>query len=115
MAEQAVRRTRSIFGNFNRNFRTIGLRQPGLVLEPFGNRAVADLMRVAVLVELEQFGRQRFAAGMTLALVLVDVNFQFSGHLRLLPRASPRRRSRAVLAADYSRAQGSTASAQIGK
>jgi hypothetical protein len=38
------------------------------------------LVRIAELIEIEQFGRQRFAAGVTLTLVLVDVDFQFSGH-----------------------------------
>jgi hypothetical protein len=39
--------------------------------------AVADLVRIAEFVELEQFGRQRLAAGVSLTLVLVDVYFQF--------------------------------------
>jgi hypothetical protein len=50
-------------------------------------------MRVAVIVEIEQLGRQRFAAGVTLALVGIDMDFQFSGHgafpgppTRLAPR-----------------------------
>jgi hypothetical protein len=33
-------------------------------------------MRIAVLVEIEQFRGQRLAAGVALALVLVDVDFQ---------------------------------------
>src|SRR4051794_41019166 len=37
-------------------------------------------MGIAEFVELEQFGRQRLAARMSLTLVLVDVYFQFSGH-----------------------------------
>jgi hypothetical protein len=41
------------------------------------------LVRIAELIEIEQFGRQRFAAGVTLTLVLVDVDFQFSGHFSL--------------------------------
>ncbi len=52
---------------------------------PAGTRAVADFVRIAEFVELEQFGRQRFAAGVSLALVLVDVDFQFSGHGRRSP------------------------------
>ena len=35
-------------------------------------------MGVAVFVELEQLGRQRLAAGMALALVLIDADFQLS-------------------------------------
>jgi hypothetical protein len=38
-------------------------------------------MRIAIVVELEQFGRQRLAAGMPLALVLVDANLQLSHEL----------------------------------
>jgi hypothetical protein len=37
-------------------------------------------MRIAEFVELEQFGRERFAARVSLTLVLVDAYFQFSGH-----------------------------------
>src|SRR2546429_302594 len=37
-------------------------------------------MRIAEFVEFEQFGRERLAARVPLALVLVDANFQFSGH-----------------------------------
>jgi hypothetical protein len=37
-------------------------------------------MGVAVFVELEQFRSQRFAAGVSLALVLIDVNSQLSRH-----------------------------------
>jgi hypothetical protein len=32
-------------------------------------------MRIAVFIEIEQLGRQRFAAGVALTFVLVDVNF----------------------------------------
>jgi hypothetical protein len=42
-------------------------------------------MRIAEFVELEQFGRKRFAARMSLTLVLVDAYFQFSGHDRRSP------------------------------
>src|SRR5882757_3777167 len=37
-------------------------------------------MRIAEFVELEQFGRQRLAARMSLTPVLIDANFEFSGH-----------------------------------
>jgi hypothetical protein len=37
-------------------------------------------MGVAIFIEIEQLGRQRFAAGVALALVLVDVNPQLSRH-----------------------------------
>src|SRR5579872_390099 len=57
----------SFLGDFDRNFRAVGLRKPRLVLEAGGYRAVADLMCVAVLVEFKQLGRQRFAAGVALA------------------------------------------------
>ena len=72
---------RLLFGDFNRDLRTIGLGKPGLVFKARGHGAVANLMRMAEFVEFEQFGRQRFAAGMALTLILIDVNPEFSGHL----------------------------------
>ena len=36
-------------------------------------------MRIAEFVELEQFGRERFAARVSLTLVLVDAYFSFPG------------------------------------
>jgi hypothetical protein len=42
-------------------------------------------MSVAVLVEVEQLRRKRFAAGVSLTLVLVDAYFQFSGHGESFP------------------------------
>src|SRR5882757_2426836 len=74
-------------GHDDRELRAIGLGQPRLVLQPRGHRAVADLMRIAELVEVEQFRRQRFAAGMSLALVLIDAQFQVGGfrHQTKLP------------------------------
>ena len=52
----------------------------GLEDKAWRDRTIADFVRIAELVEIEQFGRQRFAAGMSLALVLVDMYFQLSGH-----------------------------------
>ena len=51
-------------------------------LEAFGHGTVADLMRVAVFVELEKLRRQRLAAVVALALVAVDAHLQqlCSGH-----------------------------------
>jgi hypothetical protein len=43
---------------------------------------------MAEFVQLEQFRRQRLASGMALALFLVNVDLQFSGHLRV-PSAAP--------------------------
>src|SRR5471032_1575964 len=80
MLGAAITRSGSFFGHFDRELRTIGFGEPGLVLESRGNAAVTDLVGIAELVELEQFGRQRLAAGVALALVLIDVDFQFSGH-----------------------------------
>src|SRR3954469_11050400 len=60
-----------LLGNLDRDFGTIGLGEPRLVLKTLGHGAVADLVRVAVFVQFEQFGRQRFAAGMALALFLI--------------------------------------------
>src|SRR6266403_3187933 len=75
-----VSRAGSFLGHFDRDLRTIGLGEPGLVLKPFGNGAVADFVGIAEFVELEQFGHQRFAARVSLTLLLVDMYFQFSGH-----------------------------------
>src|ERR1700736_4837919 len=66
-----VSRTGSLLGDFDRDFRTIGFRKVGLVLQTGRHGAVAALMRVAEFVEIEQFGRQRLAARMSLTLVLV--------------------------------------------
>jgi hypothetical protein len=76
----ALARSASLSGDFNRKFRTIGLRKPGLVLKPFGHGAVADFVRVAEFVEIEQLRRQRFAAGVSLAFLLIDTYFQFTRH-----------------------------------
>src|ERR1700738_144643 len=77
-----VSRTGSLLGDFDRDFRTIGFRKVGLVLQTGRHGAVAALMRVAEFVEIEQFGRQRLAARMSLTLVLVDADFQLSRHGR---------------------------------
>src|SRR5882724_6188658 len=81
-------------GHVDRDFRAIGLREPRLVFQTGGNRAVADFVRIAEFVEFEQFRRQRLAAGMALAFVLVDTDFQL-GHcerslfgMRSWPRCS---------------------------
>jgi hypothetical protein len=79
----------SVFDNFDCDFRAIGLGEPRFVLEPGGHRAIADFVRVAEFVELEQLGRQRFATGVALTLVLVDVYSQFSGHRRRSPGFAP--------------------------
>src|SRR6476620_1985507 len=50
----------------------VRLGEIGLVLEPRRHRAVALLAGVAVLVELEQLGRQGLAAVVPLALVGID-------------------------------------------
>jgi hypothetical protein len=77
--------------------RGIGLGQPGFVFEARRDRAVADFMRIAVFVEIEQFGRQRFAAGMALTFVLVDVYFQLTGHFLAFPCISfPCRRALSI-------------------
>jgi hypothetical protein len=76
-------------GNFDRHFRAIGLGEPRLVLQSRRDHAVADFVRIAVFVEIEQFRRQRFAAGMSLTFILVDVYFQLSGHLSIPLGVSP--------------------------
>src|ERR1700692_4545870 len=69
-------------GHLDRDLRTVALREPGLVLQSRRHAAVADFVRIAEFVEIEQFGRQRLAAGVSLALVLVDMYFQFSRHCK---------------------------------
>ena len=68
---------------------------------PGGHRAVADLVRIAEFVEIEQFRRQRFAAGVPLTFVLVDVYFQFSGHRRRFPQGRARLAPRALRSIDF--------------
>src|ERR1700748_383143 len=95
-ADVSCRGTRysSFLGDFDGDLRTIGLREPRLVLEPGRHGAVADFVRIAEFVEIEQFRRQRFAASVALTLVLVDAYLEFSGHhkpLSWLTRRDPRR------------------------
>src|SRR5258708_28162264 len=83
-------RAGSFLGHLDRDLRTIGLREPGLVLQTLRDQAVAVLVGIAEFVEIEQFGRQRFAAGVSLALLLIDVQsqswgFRHSTKLPLLP------------------------------
>src|SRR5580704_14458922 len=66
-------------GHLDRDLRTIALREPGLVLQSRRHAAVADFVRVAEFVEIEQLGRQRLAAGVSLALVLIDAHLQSRG------------------------------------
>jgi hypothetical protein len=70
----------SFLGNFDRELGAIAFGKPGLVLQALSYDAVAVLMRVAEFIEIEQFGRQRLAARVALTLVLIDVDFQLSGH-----------------------------------
>jgi hypothetical protein len=67
------------FGHGNRDFRAVGLRKPRLVLQSRRDGAIADFMRIAEFIEIEQFGRQRLAAGMALTFVLVDTQPQLGG------------------------------------
>src|SRR5712691_8978571 len=85
-----VSRAGSFLGHFDCDLRTIGLGEPGLVLKPLGNGAVADFVRIAEFVELEQFGRQRFAARVSLTLLLVNAHLQCGGfrHSTNLPLSS---------------------------
>src|SRR5260370_14107204 len=57
----------------------MGLGEPPLTLKPLGNRAIADFVCIAEFVELEQFRRQRFAARVSLTLLLVDAHLQCGG------------------------------------
>jgi hypothetical protein len=90
--------------DLDRNFGTIGLGKPRLLFKSSGDGSVADFVRIAEPVEFEQFGRQRFAPGMTLALVLVDANLQLSGHFDSPCRCA--HRGAFVISNDYSGAGG---------
>src|SRR5262249_49841166 len=73
-------------GDFDRNFRAIGLGEPGLVFQTRRDRTITGFMGIAVFVELEQFGRKRLAAGVALALLLIDVDSQLSCHGKCFSR-----------------------------
>src|SRR5437762_1533547 len=77
------RRKKSLFDDIDRELGAVRLREPGLVFKSRRHGAVADLVRIAELVELEQFRGQRFAAGVALTLLGVDPNFQLSRHRNL--------------------------------
>jgi hypothetical protein len=57
-------------------FRTIGCSEPDLDLQIRRHNAVADLVGIAESIELEQFGRDGDAAGMSLTALAVDVYSQ---------------------------------------
>src|SRR3954451_21875813 len=76
----ASRSWTSLLGNVDRDFGAVGLRKPRLVLEALGHRAVDDLVRVSVFVEFEKLGRQGFAAGVALTLLLIDPYLECSRH-----------------------------------
>src|ERR1700731_4475158 len=80
---------RLFVGHLDRDLRTVALREPGLVFQSRRHAAVADFVRIAEFVEIEQLGRQRLAAGVSLALVLIDAHLQSRGlrHSTKLPCA----------------------------
>jgi hypothetical protein len=51
-------------------------------------------MGIAVFIEVEQFGRQRFAAGVSLTFVGVDVHSQLSRHSDISPGVKAREEAR---------------------
>ena len=63
------------------------MRKPCLVLKSSGHVSVADFVRIAEFVKVEQFGRQGFAARMSLTLVLIDPDFQLARHFLVFPVA----------------------------
>src|SRR5262245_30242319 len=66
----------SFLDDLDRELGTVGFGKVGFFLQLGGNRAVIDLMRVAELIELEQFRRDRLAAIVPLAFFPVDANLQ---------------------------------------
>src|SRR5579871_1680344 len=87
----ARRRKKSLFDDVNREFGAVGLGQIRLVFEAGRNDAVADLVGVAELVELEQFARKRLATGVTLTLVGINAQSELTGHCNLpcMPTVRP--------------------------
>jgi len=65
----------SFLDQLNRDFRTIGSREPSLVLQARRYRAVAALLRVSEFIEIEQFQRQRLLARVTLTFLPVNAYF----------------------------------------
>src|SRR3981081_3067358 len=86
-AEYTFLRQTSFLYHFERISRSIGVGEPRLVLKSRGHGAVADFVGIAEFVEIEQFRRQRFATGVSLALLLVDAQPQAGGfrHSTKLP------------------------------
>jgi hypothetical protein len=80
--------SRLILCHFDRNFGAVGLRKPRLVFQTGRHGTVTDFVGVAEFIEFEQFRRQRFAARLALAFVLVDADFQLSRHGALLLKAT---------------------------
>ena len=64
------------FNDGDGQFRTIGCSEPDLALQTRRHNAAADRMGIAESIELEQFGRDGDAAGMSLAALAVDVYSQ---------------------------------------
>jgi hypothetical protein len=51
-------RGRLFLGHFDRDLGTVALGEPGLVFQARGHGTIADFVRVAEFVEVEQFGCQ---------------------------------------------------------
>ncbi len=64
----------SLLDDLDGEFGTVRLGQVGLFLQAGRHRAVADLARVAVLVEFEQLRRDGLAAVVALAFVGIDAD-----------------------------------------
>ena len=77
----------SFLDDFNSKLRAIGLREPHLGFERWRHSSVAALAPVAEFVELEQFRRKRKAAGVALAALAID--FDFEDLVALIPMSSP--------------------------
>ena len=64
------------FNDGDGQFRTTGCSEPNLDLQTRRHSAVADLAGIAKRIELEQFGRDGDAAGMSLTALAVDLYSQ---------------------------------------
>jgi hypothetical protein len=76
---------RLFLDHFDGDFRTVGLGEPGLIVQAGWYRAVTTLMGVAKFIEIEQFRCQRLAARVSLTPLPVDANFELSGHCKRFP------------------------------
>jgi hypothetical protein len=62
--------------HLDREFGAVGFRKPRLILEAWRDRAIADCVRVAELIELEQSRGYRLASVVSLTSLRIDDNLK---------------------------------------